>query len=101
MLKFSKRNISESCKICSGLTIKTPRHGVVLVSLLLAVNIFCTFFSVSIADFEEVNDCWVEADTETNRLNIRNYVDYLSGGTNYISIENVFDLAHDPTRRSS
>ena len=31
---------------------------VVLVFLLLILNIFHTFFSVSIVDFEQVNVCW-------------------------------------------
>ena len=31
---------------------------VVLVFLLLILNIFHTFFSVSIVDFEQVNACW-------------------------------------------
>ena len=29
-----------------------------MTSLLLTLNIFDTFFSVSIVDFEEVNACW-------------------------------------------
>ena len=31
----------------------------VLVSLLLPLNVFKTFSSASIADFEQVNVCWV------------------------------------------
>ena len=44
MLKFNKSNTRTRSEICSKLTIKTPkrRHGVVLVSLLLALNIFHT-----------------------------------------------------------
>ena len=34
--------------------------GVVLVSLLLTLDIFHTFSSVSIINFEQVNVCWVE-----------------------------------------
>ena len=42
MLKVNNRNTRTRCEICSELTIKTP--GVVLVSLLLTLNIFHTFF---------------------------------------------------------
>ena len=31
---------------------------VALVHLLLILNIFNTFFSISIVDLEQVNDCW-------------------------------------------
>ena len=41
------------CEICSKLAIKTP--GVVLVSLLLTLNKFHLFLSVSIVKFEQVN----------------------------------------------
>ena len=41
----------------SKLKIKTPerRHHVILVFLLFTLNIFHTFFDVSIVDFEQVN----------------------------------------------
>ena len=32
---------------------------IVLFFLLIVLNIFCTFFSVSVADFEQVNVSWV------------------------------------------
>ena len=46
MFKISNRNTGKKCEICSKLTIKIPAHaiGVVLVSLLLTLNIFHTFF---------------------------------------------------------
>ena len=46
LLKVNNRNTRTRCEICSKLTRKTPerRHGVVLVSLLLALNIFHTLF---------------------------------------------------------
>ena len=50
--------------MCSKLTIKTPhqRHSdVVLVFLLLTINIFNTFFSVSIVELEQVNINWVSS----------------------------------------
>ena len=45
---------------CLKLTMKTPEWviGVVLVSSLLTLNIFHTFFIVSIADFKHVLVCW-------------------------------------------
>ena len=36
-------------------------NGVVLVSLLLTLNIFHTFSSVSIVNFEQVNTGWVNS----------------------------------------
>ena len=51
---------------CSKLTIETLEKGVidvidiVLVFLLLNLNMFRTFFSVSIVDFELLNVSWVE-----------------------------------------
>ena len=33
---------------------------VVLMSLLLILNMFHTFFSVSVVDIEQVNVCWVD-----------------------------------------
>ena len=48
------RNTRKRCEICLKLTIKTPerRHKVVLVFLLLTIDVFQTFCSVSIIDFE-------------------------------------------------
>ena len=34
-----------------------------MVSLLLTLNMFHSFFSVSVADFEQVNVSWVAPDT--------------------------------------
>ena len=44
--------------------LKITRHendvnDIVLVFLLLTLNIFHSFFSASIVDFEQVNVCWV------------------------------------------
>ena len=44
------------CEICSMFNIKRC-HGV-QVSLLLTLNIFYNFFSVSIVDFEQEQVCW-------------------------------------------
>ena len=46
LFKAKNRNTRTRCEICSKLTIKTleRRHGVVLVSLLLTLNIFHTLF---------------------------------------------------------
>ena len=55
LFKDSSGNTRKRCEICSKLTIKTPS---VTVSLLLALNMLCIFFSVSIVDFEEVFVCW-------------------------------------------
>ena len=43
------------CEICSNLTIKATDF--VLVSLMLTLDIFHTFFSASIVDFEQLNVC--------------------------------------------
>ena len=43
------------CEIYSKLKIKAPDF--VLVSLLLTLDIFHTFFTVSVVDFEQVNVC--------------------------------------------
>ena len=54
LLKVSNRETGKRCEICSKLTMKTPErcHDVILVFLVLTLNIFHTFFSVSIVDFE-------------------------------------------------
>ena len=63
LFKVNNRNTRKRCEICSKLTIKTPERrdvtGVVLVFLLLTLNIFHTFSSVSIVDFKKVNISWV------------------------------------------
>ena len=45
--------------------LKITRHendvnDIVLVFLLLTLNVFHSFFSASIVDFEQVNVCWVK-----------------------------------------
>ena len=49
------------CEICSNLTIKSPqgRFTVFIVNFEHISYLFTPFFSVSIADFEQVNICWV------------------------------------------
>ena len=70
MFKVSNRKTITRCEICSKLTMKTPerRHGVVLVSLLLTLNLFhftpCS--RVSIVNFEQVNADWEERQTQHN-----------------------------------
>ena len=57
----SKRKLLE--KVCNMLKVnnkdtRTTLINVVLVPLLLTLNIFRTFFDVSIADLEHVFFCW-------------------------------------------
>ena len=68
--KVSNRKTRKRCEITSKLTIKTPEHfiDVVQVFLLITLDIFHTFFSASIVDFEQVNVNW-EATTSFD-LNI-------------------------------
>ena len=49
LFKVNNRNARKSCEICSKLTIKTPERPL-LSSLLFALNIFHTFFSVSLGN---------------------------------------------------
>ena len=69
LFKIRNRNIRKRSKICSKLTIKTPewRHDVFL---LLTLNIFHTFFSISILDFEQVNVSWVVCFFHINPLSV-------------------------------
>ena len=48
------------CKICSKLLIRhqSDVNDVILLSFLLTLNIFRTFYSVSIVDFEQINVNW-------------------------------------------
>ena len=61
-LKFSCsiETLEKKCEICSKLTIKHQNNviDVILMFLLLTMNIFHTFSSVSIVDFEQVNVSW-------------------------------------------
>ena len=50
------------------------RHDVVLVLLLLTLNIFYTFFSVSILDFEQVNVSWEVCFLHINPLSVTKLV---------------------------
>ena len=60
LFKINDRKSRKSCEICSKLTIKTPerRQGFRFGVLLLTLNIFHCFFSVSI--IEKVNVSWDE-----------------------------------------
>ena len=75
--KISSRNTRKTFKICSKLTIKTQSDviDVVLVLLLLTLNLFQTFFSVSFVDFEQVNVSWFE-DAERGSLLFPYRVDF-------------------------
>ena len=56
LFKVNNRNTKKRCELCSKLTMNTlERLHVILVFLLLTLNIFTPFFSVSIVDFEQVN----------------------------------------------
>ena len=65
-----RNSISQQTFFCSKLTIQTLGkcveyvqvnvNDLILVSFLLSLNIFHTFFSVSVADFELVNVYWVK-----------------------------------------
>ena len=60
LFKVNDRNTRKMREICSKLTIKAAgRLHVVLASLLFPLDIFQTFFSVSIVGFEQINVCWV------------------------------------------
>ena len=55
------KNVRTRCETCLKLTIKTPeqphwRHSCVFI---VNLNIFHTFFSASIVDFEHVNVSWL------------------------------------------
>ena len=61
LFKVNNRSARKSREICSKLT---KRHGknvidAILLSLLLTLNLFDTFFSVCIIDFEQESVCWV------------------------------------------
>ena len=60
---MNNKNTQKWCEVCSKLTIKTlnkhKKHDVVLVFLLLTLNIFHSFFSVSIVGFEQVKVSWI------------------------------------------
>ena len=54
--KVNNRKTRTRCAMCLKLAIKTP---VVLISLLLALNIFHTLFTpISVVNFEQVNAFW-------------------------------------------
>ena len=61
-LKLAKETLEQGCEICSKLTIKTPkrhhwrRFGVFIVNF-EHISHLCS--SVSIVNFEQVNDGWV------------------------------------------
>ena len=56
--EFSNVNSRIKCKICSKLTIEVPDY--VLVSLLLTFDIFVMLFQCVFAEFEHVNDRWIQ-----------------------------------------
>ena len=43
------------CRLCLKWVIAAPDHDVVLLSLLLALNIFCAHYGASAVDFEQAN----------------------------------------------
>ena len=54
--------LKKKCEICSELTIRKPDiNDLILVFLFLTQNIFHTFFSVFIVDFEQVNVSWIKS----------------------------------------
>ena len=80
LFKVNNRNSRKGCEICSKLTIKAPeqRHWRRSIFLLLFLNVFYTFSSLSIVHFEQVNviwHCWLSfaktfnAKLETLRFN--------------------------------
>ena len=60
LFKVKNKNTRKRCEICLKLTIKHQNDviDVNLAFLLLTLNIFPTFSSVSIVDFEQVNVNW-------------------------------------------
>ena len=58
LFKVKNKSTRKRCELCSMFTIKTPERRR-LVSLWLTLNIFHTFFSVSIANFEHIIVCSV------------------------------------------
>ena len=61
LFKVNNRNTRKRHEISSKLTIRKPeqRQWRLLIFLLLTLNIFTTFSSVSIIDFEQVNVSWI------------------------------------------
>ena len=61
LFKVSNRNTRKRSKICSKLKKYQNNIDIGLVSLLLTLNILHIFFSVSVADFEQVSFSWVNS----------------------------------------
>ena len=55
LFKVNKRNTRKSCKIYCKLKQEERQNDLHLVSLLLNLNVFASFSSVRIVDYEEVN----------------------------------------------
>ena len=72
LFKVTKGALAKDFEMCSKLTIKTPeqRPDGFLVSLLLTLNIFHTFFYVSVIDFEQLNAYWVEIHKSSTKKNV-------------------------------
>ena len=65
LFKDNNRNNGKRCEICSKLTIKTYErrqwHDIFLLSLLLTLNIYNTFFYVSFGYYEQGTVCWASS----------------------------------------
>ena len=55
LLKVEGRGAGAKCRLCLKWAIGTPGNDVVLMSLLLALNAFCTHYGASAVDFEQAN----------------------------------------------
>ena len=70
LFKVDYINTRKKCEICSKL-ITTHHNNVVVVYLLLTLNIFHTFFNVSVADFAQVK--FGSVITITNYISLQVY----------------------------
>ena len=55
MVKVEGRGTGAKCRLCLKWAIGIPDNDVVLLSLLLALNIFCAHYGASAVDFEQAN----------------------------------------------
>ena len=55
LLKVEGRGASAKCRLCLKWAMGAPDNDVVLLSLLLALNVFCTHYGASAVDFEQAN----------------------------------------------
>ena len=54
MFKVEGRGAGAKCRLRLKWVIETPENDVVLVSFLLALNIFCAYYGASAVDFEQI-----------------------------------------------